>query len=365
LRIALGQISEQEHVLVLTMHHIISDGRSVGIALRELIAGYNASLAGFVPAFPALTLQYADYASWQRESLTGNTLEMQLEFWRSQLNGAPRLMNLPADRARPPVRSFSGARQAISVSAEVSNALKQFARAERSTLFMTLLTSFQFLLACLTGDDDIVVGSPTAGRNHSETENLIGYFVNTLVLRTRMEGGLTFRKALRQVRDTAMDAFAHQDVPFEKLVDELGAERSLEFNPLFQVWFVLQNAVVERDEWRDLKAEPIAIESSSTRHDLQLTVWENEKEIEGAFTYSTDLFEPETISRVVEQFRALLAYVADDPELTLSELRLRLAQVSRDYEQRRADRLADDSREKLRSVKRRAVTGTSSAGLEA
>jgi non-ribosomal peptide synthetase component F len=230
---------------------------------------------------------------------------------------------------------------------------------------MTLLTSFQFLLACLTGDDDVVVGSPTAGRSHSETENLIGYFVNTLVLRTRMEGALTFRKALRQVRDTAMDAFAHQDVPFEKLVDELGAERSLEFNPLFQVWFVLQNTIVEREEWRDLKVEPITIESSSTRHDLQLTMWENEKEIEGAFTYSTDLFDAESIGRFAEQFRVLLSHVADDPELTLSELRLRLAQAARDYEQQRAARLTDDSREKLRSVKRRAVTGTSSATLEA
>lgn len=365
LRVALARIGEQEHVLVLTMHHIISDGRSVGIARRELIAGYNASLAGFVPSFPALKLQYADYASWQRESLTGNTLEKQLEFWRSQLNGAPRLMNLPADRPRPSVRSFAGARQAISVSAETSQALKQFARAERSTLFMTLLTSFQFLLACLTGDDDVVVGSPTAGRNHSETENLIGYFVNTLVLRTRMDGALTFRKALRQVRDTAMDAFAHQDVPFEKLVDELGAERSLEFNPLFQVWFVLQNAIVEREEWRDLKAEPITIESSSTRHDLQLAVWENEKEIEGAFTYSTDLFDAESIGRFAEQFRVLLSYLAEDPELTLGELRLRLVQAGRDYELQRAARLTDDSREKLRSVKRRAVTGTSSATLEA
>ncbi|OLE67019.1 MAG: hypothetical protein AUI36_06970 [Cyanobacteria bacterium 13_1_40CM_2_61_4] len=239
---------------------------------------------------------------------------------------------------------------------------------------MTLLTAFQVLLSCLTGEKDIVIGSPSAGRNWPETEELIGYFVNTLVLRTKLEGDPDFSAALRRVRETALGAYGNQDVPFEKLVDELRPQRSLQFNPLFQVWFVLQNAPSERQEWRGLTVQPIDIDSATTRHDLQLALWETEpgpqqdspdrvpaNGLAGAFTYSTDLFDAETIERISEQFAALLTIVSEQPENKLSTLRAKLDAVGRAYRQQQAELLEDASREKLKSVKRRAVTGAQSS----
>ena len=356
LRLALAKLDEEVHVLVLTMHHIVSDGWSIGIALGELVAGYNAVVGEDSPPLHDLPVQYADFAAWQRQYLSGPVLEKQLEFWRAELRDSPVLINLPTDRPRPPLRSFHGARQAVSISTEPGNALKEIARSERATLFMTLLTAFQLLLACLSGDDDIVVGSPTAGRNRPETENLIGYFVNTVVLRTKVAGDPSFREVLRHVRDTALKAFAHQDMPFEKLVDEFGSQRSLEYNPLFQVWFVLQNVPGARQQWHGLKVEHLDIETSITRHDLQLTLWETAAGLEGAVTFSTVLFHAETIARVAEQFRALLAAVVAQPEISLSDLRAQLNEVGLAFQQQRAEHLMESSRERLRSAKRRAVS---------
>jgi len=287
--------------------------------------------------------------------LSGASLEKQISFWRDELKDAPAQINLPVDKARPSIRSSRGDREAISLSLELSNSLKQLARNERASLFMTLLAAFQILLACVTGDDDIMVGSPTAGRSRAETENLIGYFVNTIVLRTRVHDDLSFRKILSQVREHALGAFAHEDVPFEKLVDELGVPRSLEVNPLFQVWFVLQNALVERQEWQDLEAESINIESHVTRHDLQLSLWEAPSGLEGAFTYGTDLFEAKSIRRIAAQFNALLVSVSARPDIKLSETRSVVKEAGRAFEQQQAEQLEDTSRERLRSVKRRAV----------
>lgn len=362
LRVALAKLAANDHLLVLTMHHIVSDGWSVGIAVRELIAGYNSVLTQSTLALPPLSLQYADFALWQREYLGGSALEPQLEFWRNQLKDAPVLINLPTDRPRASVRSFRGARQSIHLNKEINAALKLIARHERATLFMTLLTTFQLTLAGITGDEDIVVGSPIAGRTHPEIENLIGYFVNTLVLRTQIKEDSSFQDILGQVRDTSLASFGNQDVPFEKLVDELAVPRSLEFNPLFQVWFVLQNAPSERQAWHSLQVEAIDIESTSTRHDLQLTMWENDGTLEGAFTYSTDLFDSETITGFAEQFRALLSLVTEDPTIAVSEMRSKLKDVAVALESERAGRLASTSHERLRSTRRRAVTlGSSSA----
>ena len=216
---------------------------------------------------------------------------------------------------------------------------------------MALLASFQFLLACLTGDDDVVVGSPTAGRTHSETEDLIGYFVNTLVLRARLSGDSTFRAALSEARKTTLGALANQDLPFEKLVDELGVARTLEFNPLFQVWFVLQNAVVERQDWRGIEATPVDLDSTTTRHDLQLTLWESGKGIEGALTYATDLFSADTIEGIV----------AAEPDISLNAVRARLSAIRSEREQERASRLVETTRARLRGSRRRAVTATQTA----
>ena len=356
LRLVVARISSDEHVLVLTLHHIVSDGWSVGIALSELIAGYNVIVTGTSPALPELPVQYVDFAAWQRELLSGQMLEKQIDFWREQLRGAPALINLPADRPRPAARSFRGDRQSLTISPEVTSRVRELARSERATLFMTLLAAFQSLLACVTSDDDIVVGSPAAGRNHPEAEKLIGYFVNTLVLRTGFKDDPGFRDVLNRVRDLSLRAFGNQDVPFEKLVDELGTQRSLAFNPLFQVWFVLQNASVERRQWHDLKAEPINIETSITRHDLQLSLWESDAGLEGALTFSTDLFDTDTVACIGEQFTALLASVAAEPDLRLSDLRARGAEVEREFQQRLARRLEEASHQKLRSAKRKTVS---------
>jgi amino acid adenylation domain-containing protein len=356
LRLAVVKLSEAEHVLILTMHHIVSDGWSVGLALSELVDGYNAFLAGNAPARAELPVQYADYAAWKRRILAGGDLEKQISFWRSQLEGAPSLINLPLDRPRAAVRSFRGAKLPLSIPDDIATALKQLGRAERATLFMTLLAAFEVFLALVSGDDDVVVGTPTAGRERAETQNLIGYFVNTIVLRAKVKNDQTFREIVNQVREQALSAFANQDVPLERLIDELGMPRTLEFNPLFQVWFVLQNATVERQQWSGLQVEPVEIESTVTRHDLQLAVWESGAGLEGAFTFNTDLFGADTISRFAEQFKVLLGAVTANSDILLGELRRKLEEVGRELQQRQAERLEDASRELLRATKRRAVS---------
>jgi amino acid adenylation domain-containing protein len=356
LRVALARLGDEDHVLLLTMHHIISDGWSVGVFLRELTSLYNAFTCGENPALSALKFQYVDFAAWQRAWLSGAPLRKQLDYWRHQLEGAPPVIDLPLDRPRPPARSFRGARHSLEIAKGISHKLKTIARGERATLFMTLLTTFQLLLSCLSDQDDIVIGSPTAGRNRPELEVLIGYFVNTLVLRAQLSGDPDFRESLRRARTVALGAFANQDVPFERLVDELQPTRSLQVNPLFQVWFVLQNALVERQELRGVTVESLEVDSATTRHDLQLTLWETADGLMGAFTYSTDLFEAETIARLAEQFKALLAVVVDQPGIRLRELRATVNDAGRTHREKLGERLEEASRQKLKSTKRRAVS---------
>jgi len=361
-RLALARLDEAEHLLVLTMHHIVSDGWSIGIFLRELVLIYNAIVTGTTPALLELPVQYVDFAAWQRQGLEKQgLLQRQLEFWRQRLAGTPALIDLPLDRPRPAARSFRGAKQPLTISKETTEALKKLARAERVTLFMALVAAFQLLLSALNGQEDIVVGSPTAGRNRRETDSLIGYFVNTLVLRTDLSNDPSFSQVLRRVREVALGAYANQDVPFEKLVDELQPSRTLSHNPLFQVWFVLQNAPGERSEWHGLEVDAIDVESATTRHDLQLTLWEAAADIEGAFTYSTDLFNAETMARIGQQFTRLLELVAADTNIRLNVLRSRLDEVAQEFRLRTAERMDETSRQKLRSAKRRSYgTGSGS-----
>ncbi|HXD33570.1 MAG TPA: amino acid adenylation domain-containing protein [Pyrinomonadaceae bacterium] len=359
LRVTVAQLDEHDHVLVLTMHHIVSDGWSVGIALSELIAGYNANITGANLSLPKLAVQYADFAAWQRRSLTGDLLRKKVDFWRRQLDGAPALLELPLDRPRTETPSFRGAKQTIKISSEVGQELKKLAASESKTIFMTLLSAYQILLACIAGTKDIVVGAPAAGRERAETQDLIGYFVNTMVLRTKVDDDLTFREVLNRVRQDVLSVLAHQDVPFEKLVDELGVSRTLAFNPIFQVWFVLQNATINRQDWHELRVEPINVDSGVTRHDLQLSLWESRdalEGLEGEFTYSTDLFEAKTIDRIAQQFLVLLSSVTADPDSRVSELQRKLAEAGLEIQQRQANELEDASRDRLRSAKRRAVS---------
>ena len=349
LRLTLLQLGPDDHVLLVTTHHIVSDAWSIGIFMRELVACYNAFSSGDTPALLPLNLQYSDFASWQREWLSGTRLQNQLDYWRQTLAGAPPVIDLPTDRPRPASRSFRGARHSFVIGNPTVDKLKLVARAGNATLFMTLLTAFQSLLSCLTNANDLVVGSPTAGRNQSETEALIGYFANTIILRAQFSGDPAFRESLGRTRESAIAAFANQDLPFEKLVDELKPVRTTSYNPLFQVWFVLQNVQIEREEFRGLSMEPIAIDNATTRHDLQLTLWESANGLEGAFTYSTDLFEAETIEGIAEQFKTLAGLVAEQPDIKLSALRTAMnAKLSAATEEL--------SRQKLKSARRKKIS---------
>ena len=363
LRLVLVKLSDTEHVLLLTMHHIISDGWSIGVFMSELAKCYNALTTDASPNLPPLPVQYVDFVAWQRQQLGGLALQNRLDYWRNELAGAPAVIDLPLDRPRPPLRSFRGTRQTLAISTEITQKLKALARRERATLFMTLLAAFQSLLSCLTDQDDVVVGSPIAGRDRREFELLIGYFVNTVVLRGKFTGDPSFVETLRRTREVALGAFAHQDLPFERLVEELKPARGLQYNPLFQVWFVFQNAPTERPELNGLTVESLPVQTATTRHDLQLSLWETADGMEGAFTYSTDLFDAETITRMSDQFQTLLSLVAHESTIALSTLRATLNETDRASRNRKSERLEEAGRQKLKSIKRKLVMGTQ-AGSE-
>jgi acyl carrier protein len=364
LRLALIRLGEYEHILVMTMHHLICDAWSIGVFMRELVACYNSFTSESTPSLPALPVQYVDFASWQRNELTGAPLQKQFEYWRHKLAGAPPVISLPTDRPRPSIRSFQGARRSFIIAKDVTEQLKAIARSESATLFMTLLTAFQSLLSCLANETDIAVGSPIAGRNRPETEPLIGYFVNTLVLRADLSGDPTFRESLRRTRETALGAFANQDLPFEKLVEDLNPARTTAYNPLFQVWFVMQQAFAGRQELNGLAVEYLDSGTTLTRHDLQLSLWESAKGLEGAFTYSTSLFDVETIDCMVEQFKSLLAVVVEQPETRLSDLRSSVSEAGRAYRAEAIAGLEETSRMKLKSSKRKVVVDVTPAVVE-
>jgi hypothetical protein len=236
------RLSEEDQVLLVTMHHIVSDGWSMGVLVKEVAALYSAFSTGQAAALEELPIQYADYAVWQREWLVGEVLERQLSYWREQLAGAAAVLELPSDHPRPAVQSFRGSYEPVLVGAELTARLKELSRREGVTLFMLLLGAWQVLLSRYAGADEIVVGTPIANRQRGEVEGLIGYFVNALALRTDLSGDPTFRELMGRVREVALGAYLHQDVPFEKLVEELQPERALSHSPIFQVVFVLQNA---------------------------------------------------------------------------------------------------------------------------
>ncbi|HKG81332.1 MAG TPA: amino acid adenylation domain-containing protein, partial [Pyrinomonadaceae bacterium] len=322
MRVKLLRLSEQEHMLVLAMHHIISDGWSAGVFFKELSALYAAYAAGEESPLQELPVQYADYAVWQRDYLRGEVLNAQVEYWRERLTGAAPVLELPADRVRPVVQSYRGAAARFEVSREVSEGLKELAHAEGVTLFMTLLAAFKVLLYRYTGQEDIVVGSPIAGRTRAEVEHLIGFFVNTLVLRTDLSGGPSFRELLGRVRETALGAYAHQDVPFEKLVEELQPERDMSHTPLFQVLFVLQNASLEQLHLEGLELHPLEVNSEKAKFDLTFTVVEESDGLRAILRYNTDLFEAATIERMMDHFQVLLEGILINPEKSVSQLPL-------------------------------------------
>jgi amino acid adenylation domain-containing protein len=313
------RLDEQEHVLLVTMHHIVSDGWSMGVFIQELARFYEEFSGGRPAAPPELPIQYADFAVWQREWLSGEVLEKQLSYWRKQLAGLP-VLELPTDRGRPPVQSFRGADHLISFSKSLTEGLRDLSRREGATLYMTLLAAFQVLLARYTGQEDVVVGSPMAGRTEVETEGLIGFFVNTLVLRGNLSGEPSFREFLRRVRETALGAYAHQDLPFEKLVEELKPERDLSQNPLFQVLFALQNAPASPFELAGLEVIPLPIKSPTTAFDLEVYVAEKPGGLACTVVYAADLFDAGTIVRMMGHYQTLLGAIVTDANQRVSEL---------------------------------------------
>ena len=330
LRAALFRLDENDHVLVVTMHHLISDGWSMGIFFDELISCYNDLITENQPQLAPLPIQFADFVHWQSNSLQGDNFEHSLAYWQQQLSDAPDVTDLPTDRARPNVRGFHGSRYLFEIPNALSAALKQLGKAERITFFMTLLGAFQTLLWTYSKHDRVVVGSPSAGRLPG-TENLIGYFVNTLALKTSFAGDPTFRDVMHRVAETTVAALDHEHVPFARIVERLQKERRLSHNPIFQVWFVLQagRGAAERRDFAGLTVESYPLETEVTRHDLQLTLWESPAALKAAFTYDTDILDLQTVSRMAEEFSLLLARVVEQPEIHCSELR-RLLQQKRE-----------------------------------
>jgi hypothetical protein len=320
LRVALLRWDEEEHMLLLTMHHIVSDLWSIGVCMRELAVLYEAFSSGKPSPLPELPIQYADFACWQRQWLRGETLDNLLSYWKRQLDGAPAFLALPTDHPRPPIQSFRGAAQHFRLSRPLTEALKALSRREGVTLFMTLLAAFQTLLYRYSGQDDILVGTFIANRNQAETEGLIGFFVNNLVLRTDLSGNPSFRELLAaRVRKVCLEAYAHQDLPFEKLLEELQPQRDLSRTPLFQVMFVLQNAPTS-----DLKLPGLQVihwAAQKERSEFDLTLWMSEwgEVIAGSLEYSTDLFEAATISRMLKHFQMLLEGLVAHPDRRLLE----------------------------------------------
>jgi amino acid adenylation domain-containing protein len=328
LRATLLKLGEAEHVLLLTMHHIVSDGWSMGVLIRELAALYEAFSSGSPSPLPQLPIQYADFAHWQRQWLQGEVLAAQLSYWQQQLAGAQTVLELPTDRPRPAVQTFRGATQFLTLAEPLSQKLKTLSQRSGVTLFMTLLAAFQTLLYRYTGQEDICIGSPIANRNRSETEELIGFFVNTLVLRTDMSENPSFQELLGRVREVTLGAYAHQDLPFEQLVEALQPERNLSHQPLFQVMFVLQNAPMSALELPDLTLSSLEMESSTAKFDLTLSIEDTEQGLVGSLEYNTDLFDAATISRMLEHFQTLLEGIVANPDQRLSDLPL-LTQLER------------------------------------
>ncbi|HYO59951.1 amino acid adenylation domain-containing protein, partial [Archangium sp.] len=322
LRAKVLRLEREEHVLVLVMHHIVTDGWSNNVLLSELSQLYPVFEAGGVPALPELALQYADYAVWQRQWLQGEVLESQLSYWKKTLAVAPQALELPTDRPRPQVQTSRGALVKVQLPLALSQEVRALSRREGATLFMTLLAAFQALLARYSGQTDIVVGSPIAGRNRQEVEGLIGFFVNTLALRADVQGSLSFKELLARVREVCLGAYAHQELPFEQLVDALQIERDLSRPPVFQVVFLLNDEPVRTVECGGLSLKPLEVDLVTAKLDLTMGLQETGQGLLSIWEYNTDLFDGETVTRMAGHFQKLLEGWVARPEQRLSELSL-------------------------------------------
>ena len=355
LRASVLRLAADDHVLIVNTHHIISDRWSLGVLSEELAAVYEAFLRKCPSPLPALPIQYADYSVWQREVLSGTRLESQLAYWKKQLEGAPPVLNLPTDRPRQALANFWGGVQTRTLSLDLAADLRRISRAHRVTFFMTLITAFQAVLARWSRQEDVVIGTDLANRTRMETEKLIGFFVNVLPIRARFNGNPRFDEFLEHMREVLLGAFAHQDVPFDKLVEELRPERTLTHNPLVQVLFVMQNTPQPVREFGGLKLSPLGV-SSTSRFDLVLFVNDPDGAASITWMYNPHLFDESTIVRIANLYEVVLQTVARDPQVTMSAIFEALAESEREQRQRERMEFEQASARKLKSMRRKAVS---------
>ncbi len=329
IRCTLLQLSDTENALLLAMHHIVSDGWSIGVFNQELITLYQVFCDGVPSRLPELPIQYADFAVWQRKWLSGQVGQNLLQYWLSQLHGAPELLQLPIDKTRPRIQTHQGATQSFTLNTDLTQNLQNLSQQSGSTLFMTLLAAFATLLYRYSGQSDILIGSTIANRNRSEIESLIGCFVSSLVLRTRLENNPSFEKLLVEVRETTLKAYEHQDVPFEQIFEALKLQRSLSHSPLFQVMFILQNTPTTALKLPGVTLSNLQKEVTTSKFDLTLTMSMTSQGLVGSYTYNTDLFNASTIKRMADHFQNLLSAIVENPQQTVDELPL-LSAVERD-----------------------------------
>jgi amino acid adenylation domain-containing protein len=349
-RADLFRLDNDDHVLQVTMHHIVSDAWSASIFLQELGVLYEAYCAGLLSPLPEPTVQYADYAAQERAWLQGEVLEKQLAFWREQLKGIPPVLDLPLDRPRPQARTFAGAYETLHIPADILKAVKELGRKEGATLFMTLIAAFQAMLSKYSGEEQIVVGTDLANRTMPETEQMIGFFINLLAVRTDLSGNPTFLELLRRVRERLLEAYAHQEVPFPKVVQEVQPERSATHNPIVQALFVMQNAPRTKRELAGLKVEPFEVPVTTSKFDMAVFMAEQVEGLIGYWVYSTELFERTTIQRMMRHYTTLLQSAITQPEARLSVLAM---QSPEEIERQEADK---HQRKQAQSKKLKATT---------
>jgi acyl carrier protein len=355
LRMLLCWVREDEHVLVMTIHHIISDGWSMGVLIGELATVYEAFREGRASPLPELPIQYADYAQWQRDWLQGEVSEKHLDYWGQQLGGNFTELRLPTDRPRPALQSFRGAHRPFTLPGELSTALRALSKKRGVTLFMLSLAAFKTLLHYYSESEEIVVGTDVANRSRVETEGLIGYFVNQLVLRTSLAGNPSFAEILRRVREVSLDAFIHQDLPFDKVVELLRPERNSGRNPFFQITFGFKNTPMRELELPGLSFSPMEIEKGTAIFDLSLYLMDTEQGIKGMLRYSTDLFDASTVERMRQHYETLLAHIVSQPDARLSDLLEKLAESDRERQSIAASDIKKTRQQIFKNVRRKAI----------
>lgn len=352
-RSLLLRLAEKDHVVLLTLHHIVSDAWSLWILVRELGAVYPALAAGLPSPLPALPIQYADFAEWERKTLAGPALEERLAWWTRQLDSVPTALRVPVDRPRSAARSHQAAYHQFMLPEDMVPALAALTRRENATLFVTTLAAFAALLGWWSGDEDVVVGSPIANRNLADVEGLIGFFINILALRARLAGDPPFVDLLRQLRATCYGAFDRRDLPFEKVIEVLRPARDLDRTPVFQVTFTLQNSPSSALKIPGLVVREFEAGAAMVKYDLMLDLWEAPAGLDACFTYDTDLFYPATIERLASLYGIVLREVAARPEVRLSELRNVLTRADRDLRGEQERAFKQSRSEKLRAVRRK------------